>query len=31
MDGAMARAEHSVDDAELPEGLTRREYDILAF
>ena len=31
MDGAMARAEHSVDDAELPEGLTRHEYDILAF
>ena len=27
----MARAEQSVDDAELPEGLTRREYDILAF
>ena len=31
MDGAMARAEQAVDDAELPEGLTRREYDILAF
>ena len=31
MDGAMARAEQSLDDAELPEGLTRREYDILAF
>ena len=31
MDGAMARAERSLDDAELPEGLTRREYDILAF
>lgn len=31
MDGAMARAEQSVDDADLPEGLTRREYDILAF
>jgi hypothetical protein len=31
MDGAMARAERSDGDAELPEGLTRREYDILAF
>lgn len=31
MDGAMARAEQSLDDAELPAGLTRREYDILAF
>lgn len=31
MDGAIARAERSVDDADLPEGLTRREYDILAF
>lgn len=31
MDGAMARAERSLDDAELPAGLTRREYDILAF
>ena len=31
MDGAMARSEQTVDDAELPEGLTRREYDILAF
>ena len=31
MDGAMARAEQSVGDAELPEGLSRREYDILAF
>ena len=35
MDGAMARAERSLSgidgDADLPEGLTRREYDILAF
>lgn len=36
MDGAMARAEQSdprisSDDADLPAGLTRREYDILAF
>ena len=31
MDGAIARAEQSVDDADLPDGLTRREYDILAF
>ena len=31
MDGAIARAEQSVDDADLPEGLTRREYDILSF
>lgn len=31
MDGAMARAAQVVDDAELPDGLTRREYDILAF
>ena len=31
MDGATARTEQSVDEAELPEGLTRREYDILAF
>lgn len=31
MDSAMARAERAVDDADLPEGLTRREYDILAF
>ncbi|WP_167106909.1 DUF3263 domain-containing protein [Mycobacterium sp. DL592] len=31
MDGAMARAERSNDDVDLPEGLTRREYDILAF
>ena len=27
----MARAERSLDDAELPDSLTRREYDILAF
>ena len=31
MDGAIARAERSNDDADLPAGLTRREYDILAF
>ena len=31
MDGAIARAEQSVDNADLPDGLTRREYDILAF
>jgi len=31
MDGATARAEQSVDEAELPEGLTRRDCDILAF
>ena len=31
MDGATVRAERAVDDAELPEGLSRREYDILAF
>lgn len=31
MDGAMARAERSGDDAELTDGLTRREHDILAF
>jgi len=31
MDGAMARAEQSLGDADLPEGLTRREFDILAF
>jgi len=31
MDGATARAEQSVDEVELPEGLSRREYDILAF
>ncbi len=27
----MARAERSNDDADLPDGLTRREYDVLAF
>jgi len=27
----MARSEQSVDETELPEGLSRREYDILAF
>ena len=31
MDGAIARAQQPADDADLPEGLTRREYDILAF
>ena len=31
MDGATARAEQAIDDAELPAGLSRREYDILAF
>ena len=31
MDGATARAERAIDDAELPDGLSRREYDILAF
>jgi len=31
MDGAMARAERSDNDADLPAGLTRREYDVLAF
>ena len=31
MDGATARAERAIDDAELPAGLSRREYDILAF
>lgn len=31
MDGAMAQAAQGVDDAELPDGLTRRECDILAF
>ena len=31
MDGATARAEQTVDEAELPDGLYRREYDILAF
>ena len=27
----MARAERAIDDTDLPEGLTRREFDILAF
>jgi hypothetical protein len=31
MDGATARAQRAVDDADLPDGLSRREYDILAF
>jgi uncharacterized protein DUF3263 len=31
MDGAMARAQQSGDDAEPDDGLTRRERDILAF
>lgn len=31
MDGATARAERAIDDVELPAGLSRREYDILAF
>ena len=31
MDGAMARAKRSGDDAEPVDGLTRREHDILAF
>ncbi len=31
MDGAEARANRSGDDSEIPEGLTRREHDILAF
>ena len=31
MDGATARAERAVDDADLPDGLSRREYDILSF
>ena len=31
MDGAIARAEHSGDDSEPADGLTRREHDILAF
>ena len=31
MDGAIARAEHSGDDTEPTDGLTRREHDILAF
>ncbi len=31
MDGATAQASQSDDDADLPAGLTRREFDILAF
>ena len=31
MDSAMARANRSGDDAEIADGLTRREHDILAF
>ena len=31
MDGAMARTEQSGDNAELVDGLTRREHDVLAF
>ena len=31
MDGAMARESRSGDDAELVDGLNRRERDILAF
>ena len=31
MDGAMARANRSGEDAEPADGLTRREHDILAF
>lgn len=31
MDGAMARADRSGDDSDIPEGLNRREYEILAF
>ena len=31
MDGAMAQTEQSGDDSDLPAGLTRREFDILAF
>src|ERR1700755_2850601 len=31
MDGAMARAGRSGEDAELVDGLTRRERDVLAF
>ncbi|HNM83465.1 MAG TPA: DUF3263 domain-containing protein [Mycobacterium sp.] len=31
MDGAMARAERVEDDAEVTDGLTRRERDVLAF
>src|SRR5262245_40113635 len=31
MDGAIAREQCSADDAATVDGLTRREYDILAF
>lgn len=31
MDGAMAQADRSGDDSDLPEGLDRREFEILAF
>jgi hypothetical protein len=31
MDGAIARTDQTGEDADLPDGLTRREYDILAF
>ena len=31
MDSAMARANRSGDDADIADGLTRREHDILAF
>lgn len=31
MDGATAQAELSGNDSEVPDGLTRREHDILAF
>jgi len=31
MDSAMARANHAGDDADVADGLSRREHDILAF
>ena len=31
MDGAIARTEHSGDESEPADGLTRREHDILGF
>ena len=31
MDSAMARANQAGDDVDIPEGLSRREHDILAF
>ena len=31
MDGAMAQTEQSGDDSDLPAGLTRREFEVLAF